>query len=82
MRDGAEGVREFPGGERVRGIALVDDRERRDEVRVGEIGIELLYLRREQEPLVDDRARRAGADVGVLRRLLDLAANDVELPLE
>ena len=82
VRDCAEGVREFPGGERVRRIALVDDRERRDEVRVGEIGIELLYLRREEQSLVDDRARRAGADIGVLCRFLDLAANDIKTAFE
>ena len=82
MRDGAEGVREFPGGERVRGIALVDDCERRDEVWVGEIWIELLYLRREEQSLVDDRARRAGADVCVLRRFLNLAANDIKTAFE
>ena len=82
VRDGAEGVREFPGGERVRRIALVDDCKRRDEIRVGEIGIELLYLRREEQPLVDDRARRAGADIGVLRRFLNLAANDIKTAFE
>ena len=82
VRDGAEGVREFPGGERVRGVALVDDSERRDEVGIGEIGIELLYLRREEQSLVDDRARRAGTDIGVLRRFLNLAANDIKTAFE
>ena len=82
VRDGAEGVRELPRGEGVRGVALVDDREGRDEVRIREVGIELLYLRREEQPLVDDRARRAGADVCVLRRLLDLAANDIKTAFE
>ena len=81
VREGAEGVRKFPRREGVRGIALVDDGERRDEVGVGEIGIELLDLRREEEALVDDRARRAGADVGFCRRFLDQAADDVEAAL-
>ena len=80
--DGAERMREFPGRERVRGIALVDDRERRNEIRIGEVGVELLDLRGEQKPLVDDRLRRAGADVGLRGRLLDLPADDVEPPLE
>ena len=57
------------------------DRERRDEIGIGEVWVELLDLRREKKPLVDDRPRRAGADVGRLRRLLDLPADDVEAML-
>ena len=60
----------------------MDDRERRNEIRVGEVGVELLDLRGEQKPLVDDRLRRAGADVGLRGRLLDLPADDVEPPLK
>jgi len=82
VRDGAKRMRQLPRREGVRRVALMHDRERRDEIRVGEVGIELLDLRGEEEPLVDDRPRRAGADVGVLRRLLDLPADDVEISFE
>ena len=82
VRDGAERMRELPGREGVRRIALVDDGERRDEVRVRKIRIEPLDLRREEESLVHDRPGRARADVGVAGRLLDLAADDVEAVLE
>ena len=75
-------MRELPRRESVRRVALVHDCERRDEIGVGEVGIELLDLRREEKPLVDDRPRRAGADVCVLRRLLDLPADDVEAKFE
>ena len=82
VREGAERMRQLPRREGVRRIALVHDRERRDEIRLGEVGIELLDLRREKQPLVDDRPRRAGADIGVLRRLLDLPADDIEAALK
>ena len=80
--DGAEGMGQLPGREGVGRVALVDDREGRNEVRIGEVGVELLDLRGQQQPLVDDCPRRAGADVGLLRRLLDLPADYVEPSLE
>ena len=82
VRDGAERVGELPGRKGVGGVPLVDDRERRDEVRVREVGVEPLDLGRQQQPLVDNRPRRAGADVRLLRRLLDLAADDIKPTLE
>ena len=82
VRDHPERMRELPRRERVRRVALMHDRERRHEVGVGEVGVELLYLRRKKKPLVDDSARRARADVCVLRRLLDPPPEDIELPFE
>ncbi len=81
VREHAEGVGERPGREGVRRVALVDEREGGDELGVGEVGVELLDLRREEEPLVDDGARREGADVAVLQLLLDGAADDEETAL-
>ena len=78
VREHAERVREVPGGEGVGGVALMDERDRRGEVGIGEVGIELLHLRREEKSLVDDGARRQRADVGALCRFLDLAADLVE----
>ena len=59
VRDCAERVGELPRWERVRRIALVHDRERRDEIRIREVWVELLNLRREKKPLIDNRPRRA-----------------------
>ena len=81
VRDCAEWVGKLPRRERVGRISLVYDRERGDEIRIGQVGIELFDLRREKETFVDDRPRRAGADVGVLGGFLDLAADDVEAAL-
>ena len=80
--DGAERMRELPGRKGVRGIALVDDGERRDEVRIREVEIELLDLRGEQKSLVNDCPRRTRTDVGLRCRLLDLPPDDVKPPLE
>ena len=79
---GAEGVGERPARKGVRGVALVDDREGGDEVGIGEVLVETLDLRGEEEALVDDRLRGAGAEVDIVRPLLDLAADDVEAALE
>ena len=81
VREHAEGVGELPRREGVRRVALVDEREGRDERGVGEVGVELLDLRREEKALVDDRAGRERADVAALQLLLDRAANDVEATL-
>ena len=81
MREHAEGVGEVPGREGVRRIALVDEGDRRDEVGVREVRIELLDLRGEQKPFIDDRARGERTDVAVLERLLHLATDDIELAL-
>ena len=79
---GAEGVGERPARKGVRGVALVDDREGGDEVGIGEVLVETLDLRGEEEALVDDRLRGAGAEVDIVRPLLDLAADDVKAALE
>ena len=82
VRDGAEGVCELPRGEGVRGVALVDDGEGRNEVGIGEVGVELFDLGRQEQSLVHDRARRAGADVGLRRGFLDQPPDDIEFVLE
>ena len=69
---------EFPGREGVRRIALVDERQGRNEVGVCEVGIEPLDLWGEKKPLVDDRARGERADVPVLQLLLNRAPDDEE----
>ena len=82
VRERAERVRQLPARERVRRIPLVHDGEGRDEVRVRQVRVEPLDLRREQQALVDHRPRRARADVGAGRRLLDHPPHDEQLPLE
>ena len=82
VRNRAKRMRQFPRRERIGRIPLVDDGERRDEFGIGEVRIELLDLRGKQKPLVNDRARRAGADIGLRRGLLDLPPDDIEPTLE
>ena len=87
MGDDAEGLGQMPGGEGVGGIALVIDREIRDEALVQQIGIEGRQLLRQEHALVDDRAAGEGADVEILdalldHRLLDAPADQIEVDLE
>ena len=52
----AEGVGQRPGGEGVGAVALVEDGEAGDELRVSEVGVEVAERVRGEEPLVDDGA--------------------------
>ena len=73
---------EFPGREGVRRIALVDERQGRNEVGVREVGIEPLDLWGEKKPLVDDRARGERADVASLEFTFDLSPDDEKAAFE
>ncbi len=83
-------VRERPGREGVGAEPLVDERERRLEVGIGEIGEHRLDLVRAEHALVDERVRAEARHVGelVLRnverddRLFEELADHVELALE
>ena len=59
----AERLGEVPRRERVRAVALVDEREAADELRVGQVRVERLDLVRDEEPLVDHRAARQARHV-------------------
>jgi len=63
--DVAERLRQIPLRESVGGEALMHQRQRRDGARVGEVGVIDAHLRREQQPLVADGARRERS--GVIR---------------
>ena len=82
VRQEAIGMRELPGRERVRAVALVHEHERALEVGVAQIGIEGVDLGREQQPLVDDAPAGAAREVAAADRLLDEAAHDEEFALE
>ena len=58
VADHAVGMRERPGRERVGGEALVDQRQRRLEVRIVQVGIVFAELVGEEHALVDDGAAR------------------------
>ena len=57
VADEAKRVRQLPCGERVGRETLVDETQGADDCRVTQFTIEAGYLRRQQEPLVYDRAR-------------------------
>ena len=92
VRDEAVRVRERPRRERVGAEALVHERERRLEVRVGQVGKHRPDLVGGQHALVDQRVGTTGCDVERLLRspsdrqrvdrVLDPLADDVELALE
>ena len=63
VADVAERVGQLPGRERVGGEALVHQAQRADRVRVGQLAVEVGDLRRQQQSLVDDGARRERRDV-------------------
>jgi hypothetical protein len=84
----SERLSEIPGRPGIRAVALVHERQRAHEALVAQVGVERLDLGREQEPLVDDRARReaAGEEVVVVllvpEPLLELLPDHEELALE
>ena len=90
VRQHAERLRQRPGGERVRRIALVHHRHRADHARVRQVRIELRHLRGDHHALVDQRAAREARRVGVrgvVRRLapqlvLRALARDQQLALK
>ena len=61
----AERLRALPGGEGVRAVALMEDRDGGLELRVAQIRIEVGQLRRDEEPFVDDGFGREGRNVEV-----------------
>jgi hypothetical protein len=65
MGDEAVGMGKPPGRKGVGREALMDERQRRDGQRVGQIAVEAFDLRRQQKTLVDERARREGRHIGV-----------------
>ena len=86
VRDVAERLRERPVRQRVRREALVEERDRGDRALVREVRVEARQLRRDHQPLVDDRARRHRDDVAVelalAERTLGAAPRQVEPALE
>ena len=87
MGEHAEGLRQLPLREGVGRIALMEDREARDEALVEQVGIEGRQMLGEEHALVDDRAagQRADVELGDVlgdRRLLHAPTQDVELLLE
>ena len=58
VRDVAVRVRQLPGGKRVGAEALVHQAQRAHHFRVFQFGIEIGDLRRQQQALINDRARR------------------------
>ena len=90
VADVAERVGERPGGEGVRREALVDHGEGGDALGVGQILEELLDLRGEEEPFINDgpAAERGDveevlvANVGGANFVFRALADDVELPFE
>src|SRR5947209_13697764 len=94
MRDEAVRVRQLPAGEGIGGEALVNQRKRRLRAGVEQVLVEAADLRREQQALVDDGARREGWDVEIReagqvalsgeleQRVLGLLADREDLALE
>ncbi len=86
VRDHPEGLGERPLREGVGRIALVIDREGRDEPLIPQVEIEIVDVGREEHALVDEglvvqRADIEGRDARLTRAPLDAAAADVELAL-
>ncbi len=82
-----ERLGELPGRPGVGRVALVEDREARDEPRVLQVGIEHRQLLGQEQALVDHRAAGQGADVEAVDVLgqhlvLDPAADQEQLALE
>ena len=82
MRQVAERVCEVPGRKRVRAVPLMDQRQRRFEVGVAEVGVKFFELRRQQQSLVDDAAAGHAADIRLGERLFDQPPHDEEFALE
>ena len=87
VRQHPERLRQPPGREGVGRIALMEDREPRDEARIEKIRIELRKMLGEEHALVDDRPAGEGAEIELRnlrrdRRLLDPPSDHVEVALE
>jgi hypothetical protein len=54
----------------------MNERQRRDGQRIGQVAVEALDLRRQQEPLVDERARREGRHIGVAQARQSVAPGE------
>ena len=88
--DHAVGVRELPRRERVGGEALVHERHRGSQPRVGDVLVVVPHLVGEEHPLVDDRAARqrhrvvadVAALVGKMEGVGDHLADQIEPALE
>ena len=61
--DHAERLRQPPAWEGVRAVPLVDHRQGRHHVGVGQVGVVVEELRRQEHPLVDNRLARQRGDV-------------------
>ena len=73
----AKGVREPPTGERVGAVALVQHRERRRVIRVVQVAVERLQLRRDQHSFVDDHAVGERRDIASGPLALHFALRDL-----
>ena len=90
MRDHAERLRQTPTWKRIRAVTLMHDRQGRANPVVGQIRVVREKLRREEHPLVANRAAGHRRNVKLLRRiaqLLDRAAfgalaGDIQPPLQ
>ena len=76
MCDRPERLRDPPVGQRVGRVALVKERQRGGGARIGQIRVEAAQLRRDHQPLVDDRARGERDDVGLADVIGGIALND------
>src|ERR1039458_2378914 len=90
MTDVAIGVGKIPGGEGVRGEALVNETQGAPDFRIGQLPVEVRDLRCEQQTLVNDRASGEGGNVEetllpqirVRTWVFSALADDVELALQ
>ena len=60
----------------------MDENDGRGEILVVQVRVKAFHLRREEETLVNNRARGEGADVAVFKTLLDPSAQDEEIALD
>ena len=65
VRKHAERLRQRPGGEGVRAVALVEKRDRRLVIFARQVGVEFFERRGNKEPFVDDRAVRKRRNVKI-----------------
>ncbi len=78
----AERVREVPGWEGVGAVPLMDQRQRRPEQLVAEVGIKFFQLSGQQQPFVDDAARGHAADVTLRQGFFDQTAHHEKFALK
>ena len=90
VADVAVRMGELPGGKSIGRETLVHHAQRAARLRIGKLAVKIRDLRREQQSLIHDGARRHGRDVEK-RLLADIArgdlgfgpaADDVQLPFE